>query len=160
MMAKSKPKHTVLETSSQQKSLQGWIDHYLAKSRDLLEMDEMPLGLGFVHTPTRVYMIPAIAESREEKALIKKAIRRFINKGRVTAAFFVGQAWLRDLDDLDRILGDALVVEARDANEHWWVYQRYVKQLNGGVSFGEVDTFPLDEDENPNAWLAGCRFTA
>ncbi len=160
MMAGNTPKDNVIQTTPDQDNLKSWIDHYLNTSRDLLEMDEMLPGIGFVHTESHVFMIPAVAASREEKNDIKETLREVINKGSVRAAFFVGKVWLKDIEDLDRILGEAIVVEARDANEHWWVQQRYQKELNGAITFGGVEIDPVDETENPNTWFAGCRFVA
>ena len=133
---------------------------HLESAREAVELDVLDCAVCCAYTEVLVYVLAVPYADYEEKAKTKKALRKFINSRRIRAAIFISEAWLRDVKDFDKIVGEAICVAGRDACHYRVATQKLVKNLDGSIIFEPVHISDVDESRSPNAWFNGCRFVA
>ena len=107
-----------------------------------------------IWTADRVLIVPLFIGDYDEKALLKKQLQKLINGVNAHAAIMISEAWLRDLDDPNqKIIGETIVITARNAHEHLLVLQKFSRNGDGTVSFGPVELDIVDGKMSHDTWL-------
>ena len=133
---------------------------YLALAREAVELDVLECAFCCAYTDVSVYTLSVTYADYDEKANAKKALRKFINSRRIRAAIFVSEAWLRDVRNPDRVIGEAICVVGRDAHHYQTAIQKFLKKLDGSIAFEPAHIRGVDESRSPNVWFYGCKFVA
>jgi hypothetical protein len=135
--------------------------HQMEMARECVVENGLDSPVCTIWTADKVLVVPAFASSSEEKASLKKRLRKIINGLKAYAALMTSKAWLRDLDDPnDTIIGEAIVIAARNAHEHLLAMQKFTRNADGAVAFGPLEIDIVDDNKVGETWFAGCRFVA
>ncbi len=159
-MAK-KLKTTVISGAPGGVDLDQEIQRQLEVARECVPEQGLNSPICTIWTPDKILLVSMFSSSSEEKALLKKRLRKLINGLGAHAALMTSQAWLRDLDDPSaRIIGEAIAIAARNAHEHLLAIQKFTRNADGTVTFGPPELDIVDDSKVGDTWFAGCRFVA
>jgi hypothetical protein len=158
---KKKSTMTVISGTPGSIDLDQQIQRQLAIARECVIDGALDSPTCTIWTADRILVVPMHADNYEQKASIKKRLRKIINSLNVQAAIMTSLAWLRDPDDPDqRIMGEAIVIAARNVHEHLLMMQKFTRTSDGAVAFEPAELDIVDNKKVCDSWFTGCKFVA
>ena len=129
---------------------------------ECLKNGEICCPMAYLHDDknNRVSAVALVYGDYEDKAALKKMLRKLINKKRsFNKGFFTGEAWMRDANYPEWIKAECLIVVYRDATHYRIGLQKIIKKVSDdSFSFKEIEFNDLNDKDCPYGWFKGCKF--
>jgi hypothetical protein len=157
----NKLKMTVISGAPGGVPLDQEIQRQLELARQCVLESSLKMPTCTIWTAHQVLVVSIPVGGDEEKAFLKKQLRRLVNGVNAHTALMVSEAWIHDMKHPNAtIIGEAILITARNAHENLLATQKFTRNADGTITFEPSELRILDDSEVRETWFAGCKFVA